>query len=46
MKAREPSSETEKPVLVLPQPPPAMQTGPSDAINKQTCCVRIDVLFP
>lgn len=27
-------------------PHPAMRTGPSDAINKQTCCVRIDVLFP
>lgn len=46
MKARELSSETGKPVLVLPQPPPATQTGPSDGINKQTCCVRIDVLFP
>lgn len=24
---------------------PAPQTRPSDAINKQTCCVRIDALF-
>lgn len=31
---------------VLPKhhpPPPPHPAGPSDAINKQTCCVRIDI---
>lgn len=42
----EPSTETEELALALPQPPPAMQTRPSDTINKQTCCVSTDVRFP
>lgn len=46
MKAGEPSSERESLCSCSPSPHRGIQTTPTDAINKQTCCVRTGVLFP